>query len=125
MKDTGVIAIVEHDRAATKRHFDWGRRRAPQFIDASEDRDIRADEWLAFRASHAARMLRDCVEISPRKCHGVPVFKGTRFTVARFLAELADGRSLTGLANDFDLDATTLEQFLRGLSICLDRPAMR
>jgi uncharacterized protein (DUF433 family) len=69
--------------------------------------------------------LRDCIETNPHKCGGVPVIKGTRFTLARFLAELADGRSVSSIASDFELDADLLGQFLRGLSICLDRPARR
>ncbi|MGP0067334.1 MAG: DUF433 domain-containing protein [Isosphaeraceae bacterium] len=85
-------------------------------------RGISTEGWLAERAEHAALTLQHCVEVNPNKCSGVPVFRGTRFTLARFLAELAEERSVTDIARDFDLDEEILNQFLRGLSICLDRP---
>ena len=91
----------------------------------NQARDLSTEEWLAERATYALAELRNCVETNPHKCGGVPVFKGTRFTLARFLAELADGRSVSSIASDFELDADLLEQFLRGLSICLDRPALK
>jgi uncharacterized protein (DUF433 family) len=84
--------------------------------------EISTEGWLAERAAHAAVMLGHCVEINPSKCGGVPVFRGTRFTLARFLAELAEERSVNDIARDFDLDEDVLNQFLRGLSVCLDRP---
>ena len=58
-------------------------------------RGISTEGWLAERAEHAALTLQHCVEVNPNKCSGVPVFRGTRFTLVRFLAELAEERSVT------------------------------
>jgi uncharacterized protein (DUF433 family) len=88
-------------------------------------RPLSPEEWLAERARHAMLMLRDCAEVNPRKRGGVPVLKGTRFTLAQILAEIAEGRSVTELAEDFDLDLEIIKQFLEGLSIYFDRPAFR
>jgi uncharacterized protein (DUF433 family) len=83
------------------------------------------EEWLGHRARHAIIMLRSCTETNPYRCGGVPVIRGTRFTLAQVLAELADGRDVRGIADDFDLEIELLKEFLRGLAICLDRPAVR
>jgi uncharacterized protein (DUF433 family) len=93
---------------------------AMEVPDAAQE--ISTGGWRAERAAHAAVMLGHCVEVNPSKCGGVPVFRGTRFTLARFLAELADERSVTDIACNFDLDEEVLNQFLRGLSLCLNRP---
>ncbi|MGA2700718.1 MAG: DUF433 domain-containing protein [Isosphaeraceae bacterium] len=83
------------------------------------------EEWLGYRARHAIIMLRTCTETNPKKCGGVPVLRGTRFTLAQVLAELADGRDVRGIADDFDLQIELLKDFLQGLAIYLDRPAAR
>ncbi len=77
------------------------------------------------RAQTSLRMLSECVEIHPAKRGAVPVLRGTRFTLAQLLAELAEGnRTLNEIAEDFDLDAATARAFLEGLSIYLDHPAL-
>ena len=83
------------------------------------------EEWLGYRARHAIIMLRECTETNPKKCGGVPVLRGTRFTLAQVLAELADGRDVREIADDFDLQIELLKGFLQGLAICLDRPTAR
>jgi uncharacterized protein (DUF433 family) len=87
--------------------------------------DLSAEEWVAQRVSDALLILRDTVEIDPDKCGGVPVLRSTRLTVARLLAELADGRSVGAIAEDFELDPAIPEDLLRNLSQWLDRPAIR
>jgi uncharacterized protein (DUF433 family) len=53
----------------------------------------------------------------PDRAGGKPTLKGSRFTVASLLAELADGdRSLNALIEDFDLDEVPARGFLRELS---------
>ncbi len=80
------------------------------------------EEWLAERARSALSMLRDCTEVNPRKCGGVPVLKGTRSLLAQVLAEIAEGRTVTELAEDFELEPALIKEFLEGISIALDRP---
>ena len=80
------------------------------------------EEWLAERARYAILMLRDCTEVNPKKRGGVPVLKGTRFTLAQILAEIAEGRSIVDLAEDFELDSELIKEFLEGIAISLDRP---
>ena len=93
---------------------------AMEVTDAS--REIRTEGWLAERAAHASVVLGRYVEVNPNKCGGVPVFRGTRFTLARFLAELAEERSAADIARDFDLDENALNAFVKELSRCFDRP---
>ncbi len=80
------------------------------------------EEWLAERAKYALLVLRECVEVSPGKHGGVPVLRGTRFTVAQVFAEAGEGRSLPEIAADFNLDAELLKNLMDGFSIHLDRP---
>ncbi len=133
MQQGGMIEVSGQGKlrgtgVSTKRLFDWGGWKvAPGYaIHAmGGGGDVGIGEWLAERTAYASLVLRECVEVDPKRRGGIPVLKGTRFTLAQLLAELAEGRSLPRIAEDFELDLQTLEQFMRGLSICLDRPAMR
>lgn len=82
-------------------------------------------DWLADRVLSATRMLRESVAVDPFVRSGVPVLRGTRFTVSQLLGELADGRSVGELAEDFDLDLEQIKEFLYGLAIHMDRPVLR
>jgi uncharacterized protein (DUF433 family) len=86
------------------------------------EKPISQEEWLAERARWAACVLRNCVEVDPKKRSGVPVLKGTRFTVAQLFAELADGRSIAEIADSFELDVEIIKQLLQGFATHLDRP---
>src|SRR5436305_2070095 len=39
-------------------------------------------QWLADRSRLALFAIQDCVEISAKKLGGVPVFRGTRFSIS-------------------------------------------
>ena len=80
-------------------------------------------EELTSRTANAVLLLKDCVEVNPQKRSGVPVLKGTRFTVAQLLAEIAEGRSVAEIAEDFDVDKALIQRLLEGLALCLDGPA--
>src|SRR5260370_24098627 len=80
------------------------------------------EEWLAERARYSLLALRDCVEINPEKHGGVPVLRGTRFTVAQLFAEIGDGRSLPEIASDFGIDEGLMRKLMESFSIYLDRP---
>ncbi len=80
------------------------------------------EEWLAERARSALSILQDCTEVNPKKCGGVPVLRGTRLPLAQVLAEIADGRSVSELAEDFELEPALIRGFLEGMAIILDRP---
>jgi uncharacterized protein (DUF433 family) len=84
-----------------------------------------AEYRLALRLREAVVMLRNSVEIDPQKRGGVPVLKGTRITVARVIAELADDLSVSEIADDLDLDEMQIRCFLAGMAIHLDRPFAR
>lgn len=86
---------------------------------------ISADVMLSMRLTFAAHMLKEVVEIDRDKAHGVPVLAGTRFKIARILAELADGITVTKMAREFNLDKRKIVDLLRGLAIQLDRPFSR
>src|SRR5687767_6621795 len=69
-------------------------------------------EWVAERMRFAAVTLRDLIEVDPEKCGGVPVLKGSRITIARLIAELAEDRNVSQLAAAFRLDKDTIVQML-------------
>src|SRR5260370_40273539 len=72
-------------------------------ISAKAVQALTEEEWLSERLNIAVRMLDHCVEIDSCKRGGIPVLRGTRFTVAQLLAEIADGRDVGGLCTSFAL----------------------
>ena len=86
---------------------------------------LRHETWIAERLRYAATVLRDSIDIDPEKRGSVPVVRGTRVAVATILAELAEDATLSGIADDLDLDFTVLRKILQGIAIHLDRPFLR
>ncbi len=79
-------------------------------------------EVLAERLLIAVQLLNDSIEIDPDVISGVPVVRGTRISVARVLAEIADNASLSEIADNLQIDFQSLKNIIEGLSIRLDRP---
>lgn len=77
---------------------------------------------LADRMSLAVRLLSNAIEIDPDVLGGVPVVRGTRVSVARVLAEIADNTSLSAIAENLEIDPELLKNIIEGLSIRLDQP---
>ncbi len=80
------------------------------------------EQWLAERAKHALVRLRECVEVNPGKRGGVPVLRGTRFTVSQLFAEIGEGRSLPEIADAFRLDLEQMKKVMESFSTHLDCP---
>ena len=60
------------------------------------------------------------IQVDPEKRHGEPCLPGTRFPVARVLAELAEGDyTVIGLAAEYDLDRTALAAVLHDLATAI------
>lgn len=65
----------------------------------------------------AARRVADVIEINRDRASGKPVIRGTRFTVAQMLTELADGPGPVALAQQFPtLDADAIKAALEQLA---------
>jgi uncharacterized protein (DUF433 family) len=96
-----------------------------QNLNGTRDRPglVPEEEWLAERIRHATLTLRDVVAVDPDIRSGTPVLRGTRFTVAQLLAELAEDRSIADIAASFRLDREQIRQVLESLATYLDRPA--
>jgi uncharacterized protein (DUF433 family) len=88
------------------------------------DRDYAAssDVLMSMRLTFAAQTMKSLVDIDPSIAGGVPVLTGTRFTVARVIAELADGTTVSKLARNFDLNKDNIVEVLHSIAIKLDRP---
>lgn len=56
------------------------------------------------------------IEVDPEIMGGFPVVKGTRFTLAQFLAELSASDSVLAIAQDFDLPYQNLRSVLDSLA---------
>ena len=82
------------------------------------------DQWIMERLRHAKLMLHESVDIDPDIRGGAVVLRNTRFPVARILAEIADDRTVSELAEDFDLDVDLLKKLLQGMAVCFERPAV-
>jgi uncharacterized protein (DUF433 family) len=61
-------------------------------------------------------MTSDYIESDPLKFSGRPVFKGTRFPISQFFAELAEGRTIQDLSDGFGLEQKMLEDFLHSVA---------
>ena len=91
----------------------------------SAKKPMSAESWITERSRQAMLMLRETVVIDPEIRNGVPVLKGTRFTISQLLAEIADGRNVEQLARAFALDIERIRDFLHGLAIHLDSHSSR
>jgi uncharacterized protein (DUF433 family) len=83
---------------------------------------LRLEQWFAECAIWGHEALQNAVEVDPRRRGGIPVLKGTRFTVGQTLAELAESAGVPEVAERFDLDETTIRELLMGLALLVDRP---
>src|SRR5271166_315173 len=59
---------------------------------------IADEEWMAERFRHAGLLMRECIEVDPERRGGIPVVRGTNFTVAQLLQELAEGKNIADIA---------------------------
>jgi uncharacterized protein (DUF433 family) len=91
-------------------------------IKSASARSARSESWFAECAKWADEALQKSVEIDPKRRGGVPVLKGTRFTVGQTLAELADSTGVPEVAERFDLDEETIREMLYGLSLLAEKP---
>ncbi len=79
-------------------------------------------EWIGIQLHTAMVVSRELVVSNPQILSGVPVLRGTRFSVARVLVELSEDVSISELADDYELDLGVLRRLLQCLSMYLDRP---
>lgn len=66
--------------------------------------------------------LKEVVDINPKRRGGVPVLRGTRFTVSQTLAELANSSGVEEVAEQYHLDSQKVSDLLTGLSLIFMRP---
>jgi uncharacterized protein (DUF433 family) len=85
-------------------------------------RSARLQEWYSECALWGHEALQNAVEIDPNRRGGIPVLKGTRFTVGQALAELADSAGVPEVAGRFDLDEELIRGLLYGLALLADKP---
>lgn len=81
--------------------------------------------WFNECVENGYSILQKTVDVDPEIRGGTPVLKGTGFTVAQTLAELAEGCGVGDLANGFDLEPESIRNMLFALSLLLQRPCQR
>ncbi|MDE2095712.1 MAG: hypothetical protein KGL39_00515 [Patescibacteria group bacterium] len=89
-------------------------------------RDLLSDDEILKKLPILLRMLdldrfievvrRDGVESIPEKLGGVPVFRGTQFSVSQFFTELAGSSVVGEIAAVFEVDEMMLRGFLHSLA---------
>jgi uncharacterized protein (DUF433 family) len=93
-----------------------------QLVKSVTDRTLQLEEWYSEWALWGHDALRNSVEIDPGRRGGIPVLKGTRFTVGQTLSELADSSGVSEVAAQFDLDEKVIRKLLYGLALLADKP---
>ena len=78
-------------------------------------------EWYIECQSHGWAMLNHLIEIDPGRRGGVPVLRGTGFTVAQLFAELAETEAVEEVADNFSLDIEQIRDLLNGFSLIMQR----
>jgi uncharacterized protein (DUF433 family) len=86
---------------------------------------LTADHYVVIRLESAIRDMRSCIDIDPMRAGGKPVLKGTRFTVAQVISQIAEGDTVDDLTENFRLDGGIIRCFLRALSVAFDRTYYR
>ncbi len=102
----------------------WLVINTPHYPNSSPTSD-HAQEWYIRCSVTGREMLSRCVDINLGVRGGIPVVKGTGFTVSQLLAEIADSEGLPEIAEDFDLDVETVTDILSGLSLVFGRPYVK
>jgi uncharacterized protein (DUF433 family) len=85
-------------------------------------RSAQIQQWYSECVLWGHEALQNAVEIDPNRRGGIPVLKGTRFTVGQALAELADSAGVPEVAERFDLDEEQIRDLLYGLALLADKP---
>ncbi|WP_082483776.1 DUF433 domain-containing protein [Methylobacterium sp. Leaf87] len=83
---------------------------------------LRSAEWFIESRAQGLDILKDTVDIDRSVRGGVPVLKGTRFTIAQLLAELSETRGPDEIAENFDLSADQIRNLLNGLAMLMNKP---
>jgi uncharacterized protein (DUF433 family) len=100
----------------------WAEGAWRTLIKSASIRSFRREQWFSECVLWGDEALQKAVEIDPKRRGGIPVLKGTRFTVGQTLAELADSAGVAEVANRFDLDEATIRELLYGLALLAERP---
>jgi uncharacterized protein (DUF433 family) len=100
----------------------WAEPGWRTLIKSASVRSFRLEQWFSECVQWGDKALQNAVEIDPKRRGGIPVLKGTRFTVGQTLAELADSAGVPEVANRFDLNEETIRELLYGLALLAERP---
>lgn len=69
--------------------------------------------------------LFEYIEIDRDKCSGVPMLKGTRFPIARILAEMTECVDYKEVAEDYNLESEDVKNALGEIAIMFDQKWVR
>jgi uncharacterized protein (DUF433 family) len=81
-----------------------------------------SSEELSDRLRHSLLVISQTVEFTPLRRGGVAVLRGTRFPVARIIAELSNHDAVYEIADNYDLDPLLCKEFLEAVATQFERP---
>jgi len=102
------LATLPCSHALSSRWICWNCARRILIKAINDANKFRLDEVFAI------------LESDEGKPYGTPVFRGTRFSAAQFLAELADNDVVKEISRDFLVDDEQLRKFLHALIVLFD-----
>jgi uncharacterized protein (DUF433 family) len=83
-------------------------------------RAIKAEERVRQLEGEAPNISTKCIWTDSLRLSGRPCLRDTRFPLSKLLAELAYGRSLHDIAEDFSLDLSLCQGALDDLAVYLE-----
>lgn len=117
-----TVGALERGYPQIEEEPHWAEPGWRMLIKSASVRSFRLEQWFSECVQWGDKALQNSVEIDPKRRGGIPVLKGTRFTVSQTLAELADSTGVPEVANRFDLNQETIRELLYGLALLAERP---
>jgi uncharacterized protein (DUF433 family) len=121
-RNVTMVSDTGRDYTESEQEPHWAEPGWRTLIKSASVRNFRLEQWFSECVLWADKALQNAVEIDPKRRGGIPVLKGTRFTVGQTLAELADSAGVPEVATRFNLNEQTIRELLYGLALLAERP---
>ncbi len=126
--ESGQLALAVRTRTVTEQELPADKlvletdQAWTGLIKSASSQKLDAAAWFIECLMYAQIALQHAVDVDAKRRGGMPVLKGTRFTVAQALAELAESDGVREVAERCTLREEDIRALLFGLSSLVERP---